>query len=68
MDRMLRDLKQCPPAEGEERVYVAGQPEFEKEQESARLGVQLLKKTYHELCRFGEEYQVDVPPAMFANF
>ncbi|MBD3306258.1 Ldh family oxidoreductase [candidate division KSB3 bacterium] len=64
MDKMLRDLKDCPPAEGQERVYVAGQPEYEKEQESARLGVQVLKKTYDELCKFGEEFGVEIPPTI----
>ena len=64
MDQLLQDLKHCPPAEGEERVFVAGQPEFEKEQESSRIGVQLLKKTYDELCKFGEQYAVNVPPIL----
>lgn len=62
MDQMLRDLKNCPPAEGDERVYYAGLPEFEKEQESERLGVQLLKKTYDALGKIGEEYEIDAPP------
>ena len=60
MDRMLRDLRNCPPAEGEERVYFAGLPEFEKEQKSSQIGVQLLKKTYDELCKIGNEYGVNV--------
>jgi LDH2 family malate/lactate/ureidoglycolate dehydrogenase len=61
MDRMLRDLRKCPPAEGEERVYFAGLPEFEKELESSQLGVQLLKKTYEELRKIGAEYELDIP-------
>jgi L-2-hydroxycarboxylate dehydrogenase (NAD+) len=64
MDRILRDLRNCPPAEGEERVYFAGLPEFEKELESSHIGVQLLKKTYAELCKIGDEYGVDAPPTI----
>jgi LDH2 family malate/lactate/ureidoglycolate dehydrogenase len=61
MDRMLRDLRNCPPAEGEDRVYFAGLPEFEYEQESLRRGIPLLQKTYDELAKIGTEYGVEVP-------
>lgn len=61
MDTMLKALRNCPTAEGEERVYFAGLPEFEKEQESQRIGVQLLKKTYDNLCTIGSEFGLEVP-------
>jgi L-2-hydroxycarboxylate dehydrogenase (NAD+) len=61
MDKMLHALRNCPLAEGEERVYFAGLPEFEKEQESLRIGVQLLRKTYDNLCTIGHEYHIEVP-------
>lgn len=61
MDRLLRTLRQSPTAEGEERVYFAGLPEMEKEQESNQLGVELLAKTYHELCAIGKEYGITPP-------
>lgn len=61
MDKMLKALRDCPTAEGEERVYFAGLPEFEKEQESERLGVRLLKKTYDNLCAIGNEYRIEAP-------
>jgi L-2-hydroxycarboxylate dehydrogenase (NAD+) len=61
MDTLLAALRNCPLAEGETRVYFAGLPEFEKEQESYRLGVPLLQKTYEELCRIGKEYGVEPP-------
>jgi L-2-hydroxycarboxylate dehydrogenase (NAD+) len=63
MDRLLRELRNCPVAEGAERVYFAGQKEFEKEAESARLGVLLLRKTYDRICAVGDERGV-TPPAM----
>ena len=63
MDHLLRDLRDCPVAEGAERVYFAGQKEFEKEAESARLGVLLLQKTYDQICAVGDEHGV-APPAI----
>jgi L-2-hydroxycarboxylate dehydrogenase (NAD+) len=61
MDRMLRGLRNCPPAEGAERVYFAGQKEFEKEDECLRLGVPLLKRTYDQICTIGNEHGVVSP-------
>jgi LDH2 family malate/lactate/ureidoglycolate dehydrogenase len=46
MDRMLRDLRECPLAEGAERVYFAGQKEFEHEAQARRLGVPVLYWTF----------------------
>lgn len=61
MDQLLRELRECPSAEGEERVYFAGLPELEKEQESNRIGVPLLKKTYDNICEIGKEWGLDGP-------
>jgi LDH2 family malate/lactate/ureidoglycolate dehydrogenase len=63
MDRMLHDLRESPPAVGAERVYFAGQKEFEKEAECAQLGVPLLRKVYDEICEIGREHEVE-PPAL----
>ena len=62
MDRLLRELRHCPPAAGAGRVYFAGQKEFEKEAESLRLGVPLLSATYDQLCAIGDEYRAVPPP------
>jgi len=69
MDRMLRALRNCPSAEGAEaagvcRVYFAGQKEFEKEEECARMGVPLLRKTCDQICTIGNEHGVDPPPIL----
>ncbi|MBD3305182.1 Ldh family oxidoreductase [candidate division KSB3 bacterium] len=61
MDQMLSDLNACPPAEGEERVYFAGQPELETYAESQRHGIHVLKKTYDDLGKLGEEYHLEAP-------
>jgi LDH2 family malate/lactate/ureidoglycolate dehydrogenase len=61
MDRFLRDLRNCPPAEGAERVYFAGQKEFEAEATSQRLGVPVLAKTYAHISEIGREYDITAP-------
>ncbi|MFA6473222.1 MAG: Ldh family oxidoreductase, partial [Candidatus Latescibacterota bacterium] len=64
MDRMLKSLRETPPAEGEERVCFAGQKEFEAEEETMKTGVPLLKNTYDQICEIGKEYSVS-PPQIF---
>ncbi|MBN2658888.1 MAG: Ldh family oxidoreductase [Spirochaetales bacterium] len=58
MDRMLGEIRQSPPAEGEEQVYYAGLPEMERERENDRLGIPLLKKTYDSICGIGREWGI----------
>ena len=41
MDELLRALKESPKAEGEERIYVAGEPEWECEKLRRREGIPL---------------------------
>jgi len=41
MDRLIRELKSTPPVEGESRVYVAGEIEFETAAERAERGIPL---------------------------
>jgi L-2-hydroxycarboxylate dehydrogenase (NAD+) len=64
MDRMLEGLRNCPPAEGQERVYFAGQKEFEHEAECVRLGVPILKQTYEQICKTGSEQGIAGPQAV----
>jgi LDH2 family malate/lactate/ureidoglycolate dehydrogenase len=64
MDRFLRALRNCPPAEGAERVYFAGQKEFEAEEKSRQLGVPVLAKTYDQISEIGREYDVTAPQAV----
>jgi L-2-hydroxycarboxylate dehydrogenase (NAD+) len=64
MDYMLKRLRHCLPAEEAERVYFAGQKEFEKEAECQRKGVPLLRKTYDRICEVGEEHGVAASPSV----
>lgn len=61
MDVMLKRMRDCPTADGCERVYFAGQKEFEKEDECRKIGVPLLKSTYDELAGIGNAENVPVP-------
>lgn len=62
MDRLLRGLRECPPAEGAERVYFAGQKEFEAEDESLQRGVPVLSKTYDQIKGIGDRFDIAPPP------
>jgi LDH2 family malate/lactate/ureidoglycolate dehydrogenase len=61
MDCMLADLRNGTPARGAERVYFAGQKEFEHEAEGTRRGVPLLAKTYDHICDIGRRFEVECP-------
>ena len=64
MDRMLRELRNTPPAEGRERVYYAGLKEYEHELECAERGIPLMQKVYDQLVEIGEERCVAPPPLL----
>jgi LDH2 family malate/lactate/ureidoglycolate dehydrogenase len=61
MDRMLGDLRSSQPAEGCDRIYYAGLKEFEAEENSRRNGVDLLEKTYRQICEIGDRYGIHTP-------
>lgn len=64
MDKMLADLRHSPHAEGAERIYVAGEKEFEWEAEYTRDGVPLLHKTYDRLAEIGAMYGLAAPESI----
>jgi LDH2 family malate/lactate/ureidoglycolate dehydrogenase len=49
MDRLLRSLKESPRAEGAERVWVAGEPEWECERRRRRDGIPLAPGLVRQL-------------------
>ena len=67
MDRMLRDLRLSPPAAGAERVYFAGQKEFEHEAEVRRSGVPLFQETAASLELISRETSVPMPAPLAAK-
>ena len=59
MDRLLRELKATPPIHGQDRVYAAGEIEFETADERREHGIPLLPSVLQGLRDVGA--QVDVP-------
>ncbi|MGZ8518654.1 MAG: Ldh family oxidoreductase [Candidatus Binatia bacterium] len=59
MDRLIRKLRSTPPVEGESRVYVAGEIEFETAEERAERGIPLHGSVLKGLRAVSE--QVGVP-------
>lgn len=59
MDRLIRELKSTPPIQGQNRVYVAGEIEFETAEERAERGVPLLPSVLKGLREVSE--QLDMP-------
>ena len=58
MDRLISDLRSTPPAEGQERVYVAGEIEFETAQERAEHGIPLHGSVLKGLRQVAEQFGV----------
>lgn len=61
MDRMMRQLRETPVAEGAERVYVAGEKEFEHQAAAERKGIPLTEAVYRQICEIGSEEGVAAP-------
>lgn len=58
MDRLLRELKSTPLLPGQERVYVAGEIEFETAQERAEQGIPLHSSVLEGLRAVGQQLSV----------
>jgi LDH2 family malate/lactate/ureidoglycolate dehydrogenase len=58
MDRLIRELKSTPPVEGEKRVYVAGEIEFETAEERDERGIPLHHSVLKGLREVSEQLGV----------
>ena len=58
MDRLIRELKATPPIKSQERVYVAGEIEFETTEERAERGIPLLPSVLKGLRDVSEQLGV----------
>jgi L-2-hydroxycarboxylate dehydrogenase (NAD+) len=58
MDRLIAELKSTPPIAGQERVYVAGEIEFETAQERAEHGIPLHGSVLKGLRQVAEQVGV----------
>ena len=59
MDELLTQLKESPKAEGEERIYIHGEKEFENADRAALQGVALSETTVNILKKTGLEDGVE---------
>ena len=58
MDAMLHGLKASAKAEGESRIFVAGEKEFEREREYRSNGIPLYYRVADEIRQIGEDLGV----------
>ncbi len=58
MDDLQRRLKNAPKAEGQERIYIHGEKEYEQFDRRSRDGIPLNPKVYEELNQIAKEYDV----------
>jgi LDH2 family malate/lactate/ureidoglycolate dehydrogenase len=58
MDDMIRRLKNSNKAEGQDRIYVHGEKEFELEEKYRKEGIPLYFKVYDDLKAIGDEVGV----------
>ncbi len=58
MDKWINRFKNSIPVEGEDRVYVPGEPEVEFEKNYRQNGIPLLKPVVEDLEKLGERFGV----------
>ncbi len=61
MAQMLRQLRETPPADGSERVYVAGEKEFAHAAHNRCHGIPISRQTYEKLCETAGEFGLEIP-------
>ena len=59
MDDLQGRLKSAPRAEGQERIYIHGEKEFEEAERRLREGIPLDPKVLQELKRIANEFGVE---------
>jgi LDH2 family malate/lactate/ureidoglycolate dehydrogenase len=62
LDQLLRELKATTPAEGQDRVYVAGEIEHEIAQERTTNGIPLHPSVIHSLRELSRQFDIPLPP------
>jgi len=59
MDDIIQRLKNLSKAEGQERIYIHGEKEYEEAERRQRDGIPLMKKVYEDLQAIAEEVGVE---------
>ncbi|MFW9787406.1 MAG: Ldh family oxidoreductase [Candidatus Thorarchaeota archaeon] len=60
MDQMITDLKNAEKAEGQSRIFVHGEKEFEEHQRREKQGIPLDEKTVESLTGLAQEFSIDL--------
>jgi L-2-hydroxycarboxylate dehydrogenase (NAD+) len=61
MDRLARELKDSPKAEGQSRIYVHGEKSFARMEKYRKEGIPLDPKTAENLKKIGKDLDVPAP-------
>ena len=61
MDELQQRLKDSPKAEGEERIVIHGEPEFEKARERSIKGIPIPAKLARQLRQIASDYGLQSP-------
>jgi LDH2 family malate/lactate/ureidoglycolate dehydrogenase len=61
MDRLARELKDSPKAEGQDRIYVHGEKSFARMERYRKEGIPLDPKTAENLRKIGKDLDVPAP-------
>jgi len=61
MDRLARELKASPKAEGQDRIYVHGEKSYARTEKHRKEGVPLGSKVVEELKKIGTDLRVPWP-------
>ena len=61
MDRIARELKDSPKAEGQTRIYVHGEKSFARMEKYRKEGIPLDPKTVENLKKIGKDLDVPAP-------
>lgn len=59
VDKMIRDLKESPKAEGQDRIYIHGEIEYETEMERRKNGIPLHPKVVATIQEIGQSLGVE---------
>lgn len=62
MDRMIQTLKESPKAAGQDRIYIAGEKEFERFERNTREGIPLLSEVVEMIKKSSDEVGVPFDP------
>ncbi len=61
IDKMVQDIKKLPIADGFERAYLPGEPEFELEEERMKQGIPVVDDVLTELKNLAAKFGVKMP-------